>query len=82
MRLKNITNRYMRYTPDHELYRGKYRKFEVFIYRHNSIWFFTIDSKDERDIRYNCLWDDVKFENKEDCVAGSMKYIEKVSKNG
>ena len=81
MRLKDITPRYSIYSAVNKMYRGKYRKFEVLIYKHDDIWYFTIDSKDKRDIRYNCLWDDIKFENQEDCVVGSMKYIEKVSKN-
>lgn len=79
MRLKNITPSY---SVGHRMYKGKYRKFEVLIYKHGNIWYFTIDSRDKRDIRYNCLWDNIKFENQEDCVVGSMKYIEKVSKNG
>ena len=31
-------------------------------------WYYCISSNDERDIRYNSLWNGIKFKTQEECV--------------
>lgn len=79
MRLKDVTPRF--YT--NKIYKGKYKKFECIInysVKYNS-WYYVIDSNDERDIRYNSLWDEVDFKTQEDCIKGCQAYIDEVLKN-
>lgn len=54
MRLKDITVRF----ASNKFYKGKYKKFECRINysSKDNIWYYCIDSNDERDIRYNSLW--------------------------
>ena len=79
MRLKDITRRF----DSSKFYKGKYRKFECRINyssMHNR-WYYCIDSKDERDIRYNSLWGNESFKTQEDCVEACQNYINEVLKN-
>ena len=80
MRLKDVTRRF----DSSKFYKGKYKKFECHInYSSNkNIWYYVIDSKDERDIRYNSLWDNIKFKTQEECIIDCQKYIDKVIKGG
>lgn len=79
MRLKNVTRRF----DNSKFYKGKYKKFECYInYSLNlDSWYYHIDSNDERDIRYNSLWDEIEFKTQEDCVKACQKYIDGVIKN-
>ena len=79
MRLKDVTGRF----DSNKFYKGKYKKFECRInYSSNSnSWYYCIDSKDERDIRYNSLWGTESFGTQEDCIKACQKYIEEVLKN-
>lgn len=74
MRLKDVTRRF----DSSKFYKGKYKKFECCInYSSNDdIWYYCIDSKDERDIRYNSLWNGTKFKTQEECVIACQKYID------
>lgn len=79
MRLKDVTPPF--YT--NRLYRGKYKKFECKINysSNNDGWYYCINSKDERDIRYNSLWDNTYFKTQEECISDCQKYIDVVIKN-
>lgn len=79
MRLKDITGRF----GSGKSYKGKYKKFDCHIdYSSNSdSWYYYIDSNDERDIRYNSLWDGIEFKTQEDCIEACQKYIDEVLKN-
>ena len=79
MRLKDVTGRF----GNSKFYRGKYKKFECCINYSSNLgdWYYYIDSNDERDIRYNSLWDEVQFKTQEDCVKACQKYIDEVLKN-
>lgn len=79
MRLKDVTRRF----DNSKFYKGRYKKFECSInYSSNKDgWYYCIDSKDEGDIRYNSLWDGVKFKTQEDCIKDCQKYIDEVFKN-
>jgi hypothetical protein len=80
MRLKDVTGRF---DSGNKFYKGKYKKFECCInYSSNdNIWYYHIDSNDERDIRYNSLWNGIKFKTQEDCIKDCQKYIDEVLKN-
>lgn len=58
------------------------KKFECNInYSSNDdIWYYCISSNDEKDIRYNSLWNDIKFKTQEECVNACQKYIDEVIK--
>lgn len=79
MRLKDIT----RHFDNDKFYKGKYKKFDCRItYSSNdNIWYYCIDSNDERDIRYNSLWNGIRFETQEECVIACQKYIDEVIRN-
>ena len=79
MRLKDVTGRF----DSSKFYKGKYKKFECRINYSSSQnrWYYCIDSKDERDIRYNSLWGNERFRTQEDCVKACQKYIDEVLKN-
>lgn len=79
MKLKNVTPRFW----GCKRYKGKYRKFECHINQYSSddSWYYCIDSKDERDIRYNSLWNGKKFKTQEECVSACQNYIDEVLKN-
>lgn len=79
MRLKDVTRRF----DSSKFYKGKYKKFECHInYSSNKkIWYYVIDSKDERDIRYSSLWDGIKFKTQEECIIDCQKYIDVVIKD-
>jgi hypothetical protein len=76
MRLKDVTPNY--YT--NKIYRGKYKKFECRINYSSNLdcWYYCINSKDERDIRYNSLWNEIEFKTQEDCIKGCQAYIDEV----
>lgn len=38
--------------------------------------------KTHRDIRYNSLWNGIKFKTQEECVNACQKYIDEVIKGG
>ena len=67
MRLKDVTRRF----DSSKFYKGKYKKFECHI---------NYSSNDERDIRYNSLWNGIKFKTQEECVNACQKYIDEVIK--
>ncbi len=79
MRLKDVTPNY--YAS--KLYKGKYKKFECYIhYLPNlDVWYYYLNSNDERNIRYGSLWDGIEFKTKEDCIEACQKYIDEVLKN-
>ena len=79
MRLKDVTERF----GNSKFYRGKYKKFECRINYSSNLdcWYYCIDSKDERDIRYNSLWNEIEFKTQEDCIKGCQAYIDEVLKN-
>ena len=79
MRLKDVTRRF----DSSKFYKGKYKKFECRInYSSNyNSWYYCIDSKDERDIRHNSLWNNESFKTQEECVNACQKYIDEVLKN-
>lgn len=79
MRLKDSTGRW----DINKFYKGKYKKFECHInYASNdNIWYYVINSNDKRDIRYNSLWNEIKFKTQEECVIACQKYIDEVLKN-
>lgn len=76
MRLKDVTGRF----GNSKFYRSKYKKFECRIHYSSNLdcWYYCIDSKDERDIRYNSLWNEIEFKTQEDCVKGCQAYIDEV----
>ena len=78
MRLKNVSERF----DSSKFYKGKYKKFECCInYSSNDdIWYYCISSNDERDIRYNSLWNCTKFKTQKECVIACQKYIDEVIK--
>lgn len=78
MRLKDVTKRF----DSSKFYKGKYKKFECSINysSNNKRWYYCISSNDERDIRYNSLWNDIKFKTQEECVNACQKYIDEVNK--
>ena len=78
MRLKDITGRF----DSSKFYKGKYKKFECHINYSSNLdsWYYCIDSNDERYIRYNSLWNDIKFKTQEECVNACQEYIDKVIK--
>ena len=78
MRLKDVTRRF----DNSKFYKGKYKKFECHINYSSSYnsWYYCIDSKDKRDIRYNSLWNDIKFKTQEECVNACQKYIDEINK--
>ena len=47
----------------------------------DDIWYYYISSNDERDIRHNSLWNDIKFKTQEECVLACQKYIDEVIKD-
>lgn len=79
MRLKDVTRRF----SSGKFYEGKYKKFECHINysSYSDSWYYHISSNDKRDIRYNSLWDELKFKTKEDCIEACQKYIDEVLKN-
>ena len=79
MRLKDVTGRF----GNSKFYRGKYKKFECRINYSSNLdcWYYCINSKDERDIRYGSLWDRIEFKTQEDCIEACQKYIDEVIKN-
>lgn len=78
MRLKDVTGRF----DSSKFYRGKYKKFECCInYSSNDdIWYYCISSNDERDIRFNSLWNGIKFKTQEECVIACQKCIDEIIK--
>lgn len=68
MRLKDVTGRF----GNSKFYRGEYKKFECRINYSSNLdcWYYCINSKDERDIRYNSLWNEIEFKTQEDCIKG------------
>lgn len=78
MRLKDVTRSF----DSSKFYKGKYKKFvcHVNYSSNNDSWYYCIDSNDERDIRYNSLWNDIKFKTQEECVNACQKCIDKVIK--
>lgn len=76
MRLKDVTERF----GNSKFYKGKYKKFECRINYSSNLdcWYYCIDSNDERDIRYNSLWDEVNFKTQEECIKGCQAYIDEV----
>lgn len=78
MKLKDVTGRF----DSSKFYKGKYKKFECNInyFSNDDIWYYCISSNDERDIRYNSLWNDIKFKTQEECVNACQKYIDEVIK--
>ena len=78
MRLKDVTGRF----GNSKFYRGKYKKFECRINYSSNLdcWYYCINSKDERDIRYNSLWNEIEFKNQEDCIKACQKYIDEAIK--
>lgn len=79
MRLKDITRRW----DGGKSYKGKYKKFDCYIDYSSNLgsWYYYINSNDERDIRYNSLWDGVEFKTQEECIEACKKYIDEVNKN-
>lgn len=79
MRLKDVTRRF----DSNKFYKGKYKKFECHINytSYSDSWYYHISSNDKRDIRYNSLWDELKFKTQEDCIEACQKYIDEVIKN-
>ena len=79
MRLKDITGRF----DSSKFYKGKYKKFECHVNYSSNLdsWYYCIDSDDERDIRYNSLWDKIEFKTQEDCVKACQAYIDEVNKH-
>jgi hypothetical protein len=78
MRLKDITGRF----NSNKFYKGKYKKFECHINYSSNLdsWYYCIDSNDERDIRYNSLWNEIEFKTQEDCIKACQKYIDEAIK--
>lgn len=78
MRLKDVSGRF----DSGKFYKGKYKKFECHInhFSDDDIWYYYISSNDKRDIRYNSLWNDIKFKTQEECVNACQKYIDEVNK--
>lgn len=78
MRLKDVTRRF----DSSKFYKGKYKKFECHInYSFNyDSWYYCISSNDERDIRYNSLWNGIKFKTQEECVIDCQEYIDEIIK--
>lgn len=78
-----LFNRTGRYSTGNLEFVGRYKKFVCTIYFSSEIgaWYYVVDSKDVRDIRYNSLWNGVKFKAQEECVNGCQKYIDEVNKN-
>jgi len=76
MRLKDVTRRFDR----GKIYKGKYKKFECCVnyFPDGNVWYYCIDSKDERDIRYNSFWSVEKFKTQEECVSACQKYVDEV----
>lgn len=76
MRLKDVTERF----GNSKFYMGKYKKFECRINYSSNLdcWYYCINSKDERDIRYNSLWNEIEFKTQEDCIKGCQAYIDEV----
>lgn len=72
-----------RYAMGNKQFEGRYRKFVCTIYFASDInaWYYVINSNDERDIRYNSLWDEIEFKTQEDCIKACQKYIDEVIKN-
>lgn len=60
------------------------KKFECRISYSSNLdcWYYCIDSKDERDIRYNSLWNEIEFKTQEDCIKGCQAYIDEIIKRG
>lgn len=79
MKLKDVTRRF----DSSKFYKGKYKKFECRINYSSNLdcWYYCIDSNDERDIRCNSLWNDIKFKTQEECVNACQKYIDEVIKD-
>lgn len=78
MRLKDVTRSF----DCSKFYKGKYKKFECNInYSSDGIWYYCIDSNDERDIRHNSLWSNEKFKTQEECVMACQAYIDEVNKH-
>ena len=67
---------------DNTYLRGKYKKFECNICYDitRKRWYYYIDSKDERDIRYNSLWDKISYNTKLECVTACQTYIDTLLK--
>lgn len=78
MRFKDVTGRF----DSDKSYKGKYKKFDCHIDYSTNLgsWYYYI-SNDERDIRYNSLWDEIDFKTQEDCIKACQKYIDEVLKN-
>ncbi len=76
MRLKDVSGRF----DSSKFYKGKYKKFECHInyFSNYDSWYYCISSNDERDIRYNSLWDEVDFKTQEDCIKACQKYVDGV----
>ena len=78
MRLTNKSGPF----DDNIYLRGKYKKFECNICYDSARkrWYYYIDSKDERDIRYNSLWDKISYNTKLLCVTMCQQYIDTLLK--
>lgn len=69
-----------------ETWVGKKKKYKVKIYysahpmrKEPPHWYYTL-SKDG--YFYNSLWDDLKYESKEDCVSAAEKKVDELVKSG
>lgn len=80
MKLFDRTGRYSRGNLE---FVGRYKKFVCTIYFSPEIgaWYYVVDSKDVRDIRYNSLWSKKTFDTKQSCVLACEQYIDEVNKN-
>ena len=47
--------------------------------KENPHWYYTL-SKD--DYSYNSLWDDFRYESKEDCTSAAENKVDELVKNG
>lgn len=82
-----LTDKTERYSMGSKTFKGKKKGFEVTIsFSNNKIgndephWYFFI-SKKENDYRYNSLWNELKFETQEECVAACELKIESIEQN-
>ena len=69
-----------------ETWVGRKKKYKVRIYyschpmrKENPHWYYTL-SKD--DYSYNSLWDDFRYESKEDCTSAAENKVDELVKNG
>lgn len=76
-----------RWSMGNKTFVGKKKKFEVHIcysiksiYSEKEFWYFTLSRKED-DIRYNSLWDNIRFNDKDGCVEAAEKKIEELIKS-